>query len=118
MEELVNIRARAAREEAEALRAFINAEVARVVRAAMRDLPAQVSGDVDRLMTVREAAHFLNVKERTIYEWVTAKKIPHRHAGNALRFIRSELLAWTSGEQSAMIVEEKRGAKLHALKAG
>jgi len=48
----------------------------------------------DRLWTVREAATFLAVKERTIYAWVQERRIPFRRAGRLLRFVRAELSAW------------------------
>lgn len=117
MEELVHIRTRAAREEAEALRAFIKAEVARAVREAMREVAPVATGEADRLMTVREAAHLLNVEERTVYDWVNKKKIPYRRAGGSLRFMRSELLAWTAGTSGAIETSAaKQGGKLHALR--
>lgn len=48
----------------------------------------------DRLLTVREAAAFLSVKERTIYAWVQERRVPFCRAGRLLRFDRAELSAW------------------------
>ncbi len=46
------------------------------------------------LLDVREAADILKVSTKTIYRWLSAKKIPHVRAGNQYRFSRAELLAW------------------------
>lgn len=50
----------------------------------------------ERLLTVKEAADFLAVKNRTIYAWVQQRRIPFRSAGRLLRFDRAELSAWAS----------------------
>ncbi len=52
--------------------------------------------EMERLWTVKETAEFLGVKPRTIYAWVAEGRIPCRRAGTALRFLRSELMAWTA----------------------
>ncbi len=48
----------------------------------------------ERLLTVKEAADFLAVKTRTIYAWVSERRIPFRRAGRLLRFDRVELSKW------------------------
>ena len=52
----------------------------------------------ERLLTVKEAATFLAVKERTIYAWVQQRRIPFRRAGRLLRFDRVELSNWASAQ--------------------
>lgn len=52
----------------------------------------------ERLLTVKEAATFLAVKKRTIYAWVSERRIPFRRAGRLLRFDRVELDAWASAQ--------------------
>ncbi len=46
------------------------------------------------ILNVKQVANLLNVKERTIYEWVRAGKIPSRKLGDLLRFEKSEILKW------------------------
>lgn len=48
----------------------------------------------DRLLTVKEAAHYLGYKKGTVYNKVSAGKIPHFKLGTTLRFRRSELDRW------------------------
>lgn len=52
----------------------------------------------ERLLTVKEAADFLTVKTRTIYAWVSERRIPFRRAGRLLRFDRMELSNWASAQ--------------------
>jgi excisionase family DNA binding protein len=53
------------------------------------------SAAVSPLLTVPEVAHFLRVKERLIYTWVSQGKIPYRKAGRFTLFDRDEIDAWT-----------------------
>jgi excisionase family DNA binding protein len=46
------------------------------------------------LLTVPEAAAYLRVKPRTIYQWVWRRRIPFVKAGSAVRFRRPELDQW------------------------
>ena len=46
------------------------------------------------LLTVPEAAAYLRVKPRTIYQWVWRRRIPFCKAGAAVRFRRTELDVW------------------------
>jgi excisionase family DNA binding protein len=46
------------------------------------------------LLTVPEAAAYLRVKPRTVYQWVWRGRIPFLKAGSAVRFSRTELDAW------------------------
>ncbi len=48
----------------------------------------------DRLMTLREVAEYLQVKERTIYNWVQQGKIPSFKIGNGWRFKREDIDIW------------------------
>ncbi|MBN2712179.1 MAG: PTS sugar transporter subunit IIA [Planctomycetes bacterium] len=46
------------------------------------------------LMNVREAAHFLDVSEKTVYRWASAGTVPHSRAGDQYRFSREDLIIW------------------------
>jgi len=48
----------------------------------------------DRLLTAREAAHYLGYAEGTVRNKAAAGEIPFVKLGTALRFRRSELDAW------------------------
>jgi excisionase family DNA binding protein len=47
--------------------------------------------DVNRLLTIAEAAALLGVKAQTLYLWVSQKKISHRKIGRLVRFTESDL---------------------------
>ena len=45
-------------------------------------------------LTLREVAELLKVKPRTIYAWVSDKRIPYERKGSLLRFRLDAVLAW------------------------
>jgi excisionase family DNA binding protein len=47
--------------------------------------------DVNRLLTITEAAALLGVKTQTLYLWVSQKRVPHRKIGRLVRFTESDL---------------------------
>ena len=48
----------------------------------------------ERLLTVAELAEYLQVKPRTIYQWVWRNRIPSLRAGSTVRFRRAEIDDW------------------------
>lgn len=46
------------------------------------------------ILTLKEAAAFIKVKPRTLYEHVQRKTIPHLRAGKLIRFSRQSLFNW------------------------
>ena len=48
-----------------------------------------------RLMNVNEAAEFLRVAPKTVYGFVSQRRIPYRKAGRRLLFLESDLISWT-----------------------
>ena len=48
------------------------------------------------VMTVREMAEYLKVKDRTIYRLVARRDIPEFKVGCSWRFMRSEMDKWTA----------------------
>ena len=48
----------------------------------------------DRLMTLAEVAVYLQITERTIYQWAQREKIPSFKLGNSWRFKRADIDLW------------------------
>lgn len=45
-------------------------------------------------LTLKEVSELLRVKPRTIYAWVSDKRIPYERKGSLLRFRLDAILAW------------------------
>jgi putative molybdopterin biosynthesis protein len=45
-------------------------------------------------LTLKEVAELLRVKPRTIYAWVSDKRIPYERKGSLLRFRLDAIVAW------------------------
>lgn len=56
--------------------------------------PQLVENRIERLMTYRELAAYLNMTERTLRRHVAAKKIPFAKIGRSVRFDKSKIEAW------------------------
>jgi excisionase family DNA binding protein len=54
---------------------------------------------MDRLLTIREAAALLRVREQTLYLWVSQKRIAHRKNGRLVRFTESDLQSFIDGQR-------------------
>ncbi len=54
-----------------------------------------------RFLTVEEVAEMLRVKPRTIYDWVSQRRIPFRKAGDRTVFLLTEILEWTKADEAA-----------------
>ncbi|MCE5278099.1 MAG: PTS sugar transporter subunit IIA [Planctomycetaceae bacterium] len=74
---------------------------------------------------VRDAAALLSVSEKTIYRWISQRKLPAYRVGDQHRFSRAELLEWATSQRlgvSPDILREDEGGdipSLHeALRAG
>jgi excisionase family DNA binding protein len=50
------------------------------------------------LLTVKQLAVLLNIKVKTIYDWVYKNKIPHYKLEGCLRFNEEEILKWLKGQ--------------------
>lgn len=48
----------------------------------------------DKLMSIDDAANFLNVSKSTIYTWTSNKQIPFLKRGKRLYFKEADLLKW------------------------
>lgn len=47
-----------------------------------------------QLWTVEQVAHYLNVKARTVYDYVYNRDLPSLKVGGSLRFRPAEIEAW------------------------
>ena len=45
-------------------------------------------------LTLKEVSELLRVKPRTIYAWVSDKRIPYERKGSLLRFRLDAIVAW------------------------
>lgn len=52
----------------------------------------------DRMLSLREAADFLQVTPEAIRAWVRKGMLVPRRVGSDMRFLKSELLDWTAGK--------------------
>lgn len=53
-----------------------------------------------KFLTVGEVAEMLRVKPRTIYDWVSQRRVPFRKAGDRTVFLLDEILEWTKAEEA------------------
>lgn len=80
-----------------AVLARIEAEVSEIKRLL---IPGAIQPK-NKLMTLPEAATFLNLSKPTIYRHVSARSIPFHKQGSRLYFIEADLLEWIkSGRQN------------------
>ncbi len=56
-------------------------------------------------LTVRDAAQFLNVTEKTIYRWIKQGAIPAYQINEQYRFNRAELLEWATSRKISVSPE-------------
>ena len=64
-------------------------------------MQSQPSSPLPRFLTVDEVADMLRVKPRTIYDWVSQRRIPFRKAGDRTVFLLTEILEWTKADEAA-----------------
>lgn len=53
------------------------------------------------IYTLAEAATYLKVSERTLWQLAKQNEVPHFRVGKQYRFVRSILAAWAKGEHSS-----------------
>ena len=51
------------------------------------------------LMTIKDIAEYLQVKERTIYSWINKGIIPHYKIESTIRFKENEINEWLSSKE-------------------
>ena len=52
------------------------------------------SSEFPTYLTLKEVADLLKVKPRTVYAWVSDRRIPYERKGGLLRFRLDAVLAW------------------------
>ena len=62
---------------------------------------SQANMSLPRFLTVEEVAEMLRVKPRTIYDWVSQRRVPFRKAGDRTVFLFEEILEWTKADEAA-----------------
>lgn len=67
--------------------------------------------NIDELLSVSEAAKFLNLSVSTIYSKVCRKEIPVNKQGKRLYFYRSELVNWIKSGRKKTAVEIRQEAE-------
>lgn len=63
-------------------------------------MSADAGRNVDRLLTVDEVAAWLQVKPRTIYQWVHEGYIPIIKLGSLVRFDQASITAWVKKRET------------------
>jgi len=53
-------------------------------------------------LTLKELAELLKVKPRTVYAWVSDKRIPYERKGGLLRFRLDVVVAWNEPARISM----------------
>lgn len=67
--------------------------------------------EADELLTIEDAAKFLNLSVPTIYSKVCRKEIPVNKQGKRLYFYKSELIAWIKSGRKKTAAEIHREAE-------
>ena len=49
---------------------------------------------MEKLLTAKQVSEILEVKPKTVYEWVGKKEIPYVKIGRLVRFKKSEVFQW------------------------
>lgn len=52
------------------------------------------SREIPTYLTLKQVADFLKVKPRTVYAWVSDKRIPFQRKGGLLRFRLDQIIEW------------------------
>ena len=68
------------------------------------------SNETDELLTIAQAAKFLNLSTPTIYSKVSRNEIPVNKQGKRLYFYKSELAEWIKSGRKKTLTEIKQEA--------
>jgi excisionase family DNA binding protein len=65
----------------------------------------------DEILTVREVAAYLKIKEKTAYRLAAEGKIPGFKVGGSWRFRQQDIESWIEAQSADITVDEKRERK-------
>jgi excisionase family DNA binding protein len=71
----------------------------RAVLFGMSNRTANSSVEFPTYLTLKEVAELLKVKPRTVYAWVSDRRIPFERKGGLLRFRLDAVTAWNEPER-------------------
>ena len=52
-----------------------------------------------KMLSIKQLSMKINVKTKTIYDWVHKRKIPHYKLEGCLRFNESEIMRWVESKK-------------------
>lgn len=55
------------------------------------------------VLTVKEAAQLLNMKQNTLYLWAAQRRLPSVKVGRSRRFVKSELMEWFGKQKKEVL---------------
>ena len=61
--------------------------------------PTMNTTETASVLTLYEAAEFLRVSERTLWQLAREQQVPHFRVGRQYRFVSTELLAWATSKE-------------------
>lgn len=70
------------------------------------------------IVTVKEVAEFIKVKEKTLYQWAELGQIPHIKINGSVRFDYEDLRKWVSSCKKAPSSSYNSLARPEARKGG
>lgn len=70
------------------------------------------ANELEKYLTVTEAAKLLRVHPRTIYELVYQNRIPYHKVGDRILFLQNSLMEWTASQ-----AEIDRSRRLRVVKS-
>ena len=70
------------------------------------------------LLTVKELSNLINIKQKTLYQWVELGQIPYIRLNGSIRFDLGDIRAWVEGCKREAQAGYNPAAKLEAPKGG
>ncbi len=71
-----------------------------------------------KMLTVKQVAELIQVKEKTIYQWAEMRQIPHHKLNGAIRFNYDVILEWMDSCAREVDNSYNLLSKLEARKGG
>jgi len=71
-----------------------------------------------KMLTVKQLSELIQIKEKTIYQWVEMRQIPHHKLNGAVRFNYDVIIAWMNSCAREADKRYNSVSKLEAQKGG